>query len=137
MLVKSFQTESDKNRYNSTYTEEMYNNDHPMQPVTALKPAMFKDKNQASFSNSTRYSGGPTTPTTLQNRNTATSFSASPLASPAIDNSFSGDAYAMNTPIDRTSTSGISSTAVTTPTDFNGIMNDSKTSYWSNGSNDK
>jgi hypothetical protein len=131
MLIKSVHSESDRNRYNSTYTEDTYN-DHAMHPVTTLEPAMFLEKNPALFSNSIRFSGGPSTSSTLQNRNTATTIAESPLSSPAIGHSFSTDAYAMmSTPIDRSATPRISSSVITTPTDFNGIMNDSRSSYWS------
>lgn len=94
MLVRSFH--SDRNRYN----EDNEDNEHAMHTVTSLEPVMFLEKNQTgSFSNSMRFSSGPSTLSTLQNRNTATTLKESPLPSP-MGHTFSNDAYVMMEPIE-------------------------------------
>lgn len=123
MLVTSFRSNSDKNKHSSTYTVDTYNTGHPLNTVASMEPAMLLENNHGSFSNSMRFSSGPSTSSSIQNRNTATTLADSPLPSPSFGQSYSKDSYVMmSAPLDRSSTPRISSST----TDFS----DSKGSFW-------
>lgn len=131
MLVKSFHSNSDKNKHFSTYTDDTYDHKHPSHSLASLEPAMLLEANHhASFSSSMRFNSGPSI-SSMQNRNTGTTLIDSPLPSPGTGHSFSKDIYMMtNTPLDKTSNSRISSSVSSTPT---GNASDSKASYWRDG----
>jgi hypothetical protein len=132
MLVKSFHSNNqDKKNRSSTYTVDTYDTGHPLHLVASLEPAMLLENNHGSFSNSMRFSSGPSTTSSTQNRNTATTLADSPLPSPGFGNSYSKDTYIMmNTSLDRSSTSRLPST--NTSTDFQSTINNdnSTTSFW-------
>lgn len=128
MLVKSFHSNSDKNKHLSTYTDDTYDHKHPSHSLASLEPAVLLEANHhGSFSNSMRFHSGPSI-SSMQNRNTGTTLIDSPLPSPGVGHSFSKDTYMMmDASLDRTSSPRISPSVSSTPT---GNASDSKTSYW-------
>lgn len=143
MLVRSFHKNIDnKDRYNSTYTDDTtyLEQEHAMHRVSSMEPALlFDTRNPTSFSNSIRYSGGPSTPSTLQNR-ALTPLTDAPLPSPPVGKSFSysnKDVFVMTTqlqppPVEKSLTPRVSSSILTSTTDPNDSNSDKsdKSPYW-------
>ncbi|KAL7315030.1 hypothetical protein PS15m_006536 [Mucor circinelloides] len=144
MLVRSFHKNVDnKDRYNSTYTDDTtfhdHDHDHALHRISSMEPALFFDaKSPTTFSNSIRYSGGPSTLSTLQNR-ASTPLTDAPLPSPPIGKSFSSnnkDVFVMTTqlqppPVEKSITPRVSSSILTSTTDPNDSNSD-KSPYWRN-----
>lgn len=143
MLVRSFHKNIDnKDRYNSTYTDDTtyLEQEHAMHRVSSMEPALlFDTRNPTSFSNSIRYSGGPSTSSTLQNR-ALTPLTDAPLPSPPVGKSFSysnKDVFVMTTqlqppPVEKSLTPRVSSSILTStpdPNDSNSDKSD-KSPYW-------
>ncbi|CEP11111.1 hypothetical protein [Parasitella parasitica] len=140
MLIKSLHTNTDKNndksinKYNSTYTEDTAycEQSQAIHGLSFMEPALlFDPKNPASI----RYSAGPSTSSTLQNR-TSAALTDAPLPSPSIGKSFSmtnNDLFPMTTQlqrptIEKTLTPRVSSSILTSTMDLDD-RNSDKSSY--------